>query len=243
METQDLETLMHVLRHGSFASAARDLGVDPSSVSRAISSLEAELGVRLFVRNTRRLALTEAGAAFVERLGPMLEELSMAHSAALDATGTLQGRLRVTVSNAFGVRVISSLLPSFCAAHPQLELDFVLGESPVDLISERIDVAVRVGNLKDSSLVAVPLRSVRYHVVASPAWLKQQTEAPEHPSQLASIACLCFSLPGFRDHWHFDPKDGGEPLVVAIRPRLVATNALILREAALSGLGPTLLAD
>src|SRR4051812_13616776 len=145
MQTQDLETLMHVLRHGSFASAARDLGVDPSSVSRTVSALEAELGVRLFVRNTRHLALTEAGSVFVERLGPLLDELSMALSAAQDTTGVLQGRLRVAVSNAFGVRVISPLLPSFCAAHPQLELDLILGESKVDLITERIDVAVRVG--------------------------------------------------------------------------------------------------
>ena len=209
---------MHVLRHGSFASAARDLGVDPSSVSRTVSALEAELGVRLFVRNTRHLALTQAGSVFVDRLGPMLEELSMARSAALDTTGALQGRLRVTVSNAFGVRVISPLLPSFCAAHPQLELDLILGESPVDLILERVDVAVRVGNLKDSSLVAVPLRSVRYHVVASSAWLQRQGDATGHPSQLASIPCLCFSLPGFRDHWHFAPKEGGDPQVAGDSP-------------------------
>lgn len=243
MQTQDLDTLMLVLRQGSFASAARELGVDPSSVSRAISALEAELGVRLFARNTRHVALTEAGSVFVERLGPLLEELSMARTAALDTTGSLQGRLRVTVSNAFGVRVISPLLPEFCAAHPRLELDFILGETPSDLIAERIDVAVRVGNLKDSSLVAVPLRAVRYHVVASPAWLRQQAELLQRPGQLGSVACLCFSLAGFRELWHFVPKEGGETLVVPIRPRMVATNALMLREAALAGLGPSLLAD
>lgn len=243
MEVSDLETLMLVIRHGSFAAAAREQAVDPSSVSRAVAALEGELGTRLFQRNTRHLALTEAGSVFVERLAPVLEELAQARVAALDATGEVRGRLRVTVSNAFGVRRVSPLLPAFCNAHPALELDLVMTEATVDLIAERVDVAVRLGNLRDSSLVAVPLLQIRYRVVASPAWLRAQTQPPCVPQDLQSIPCLCFALLGFRDHWQFKAADGADVIDVAVRPRLVATNALVLREGALAGLGPTLLSD
>jgi DNA-binding transcriptional LysR family regulator len=243
VDTKDLDTLIQVIRHGSFAAAARDLNVDPSSVSRAVAAVEAELGTRLFVRNTRQLALTEAGAVFVERLGPLLEELAQARDAAFDATGQVRGRLRVTVSNAFGVRRLSPLLPAFCRAHPALELDLILTESPVDLVADRVDVAVRAGNLRDSSLVAVPLLQIRYHVVASPAWLREQEAPPVQPQDLHSIPCLSFALLGFRDRWSFTAASDGEVTEVAVRPRLVATNAQLLRDSAVAGLGPALLAD
>lgn len=243
MDTKDLETLTQVIRHGSFAAAARELNVDPSSVSRAVAALEEELGTRLFSRNTRNLALTEAGSVFAERLAPMLEELAQARNAAVDAAGEVRGRLRVTVSNAFGVRRLSPLLPAFCEAHPALELDLILTESPIDLIAERVDVAVRLGNMRDSNLVAVPLLQVGYRVVASPAWVRAQAVPPREPQDLAAIPCLCFAMLGFRDCWHFTPGGGGDAIEVAIRPRMVSTNVLLLRDSALAGLGPALLAD
>jgi DNA-binding transcriptional LysR family regulator len=243
VDTKDLEIFTQVIRHGSFAAAAREQNVDPSSVSRAVAALEAELGTRLFVRNTRQLALTEAGSVFSERLAPLLEELALARDAAVDATGEVRGRLRVTVSNAFGTQCLSPLLPAFCTSQPGLELDLLLTESPVDLVAERVDVAVRAGNLRDSSLVAVPLRSVRYHVVASPAWIREQAKPPRDPQDLHSIPCLSFALLGFRDRWSFTPMTGGDIVEVEVRPRLVATNVQLLRDSALAGLGPALLSD
>ena len=243
MNTKDLETLMLVIRHGSFAGAAREQNVDPSSVSRAISTLESELGTRLFVRNTRHLALTEAGSVFTEHLGTLLGELAQAQAAAIDATGEVRGQLRVTVSNAFSMRCISPLVPAFCEAYPALELDFLLTEAPVDLVDERVDVAIRVGNMRDSSLVAVPLMPIRYRVVASPDWLRAQAHPPRDPQDLQTVRCLSFSLLGFRDRWLFTPLDGGEEIEVPVRPRLVSSNALMLRESVLAGLGPTLLGD
>jgi DNA-binding transcriptional LysR family regulator len=242
VDTKDLETLITVIRHGSFAAAARELNLDPSSVSRAVATVETELGTRLLVRNTRQLALTEAGSVFVERLGPVLEELAQARDAAVDATGQVRGRLRVTASNAFGVRRLSPLLPAFCRAHPALELDLILTESPVDLVADRVDVAVRAGNLRDSSLVAVPLLQVRYHVVASPSWMRAHA-APRRPEDLHSIPCLSFALLGFRDRWLFAAAGDGAVTEVAIRPRLVATNVQLLRDSTMAGLGPALLAD
>ncbi|ALR06546.1 LysR family transcriptional regulator [Xylella fastidiosa] len=243
MNIRDLETLMQVVHLGSFAAAAREQNVDPSSVSRAVAALEAELGTRLFARNTRHLALTEAGSVFTERLPLLLEELSQARDAAVDTTGEVRGRLRVTVSNAFAMRHLSPLLPAFYEAHPAIELDLLLTESPVDLVSERVDVAIRLGNLRDSSLIAVPLMPIRYHVAASPAWVRAQTAPLREPQDLQAIRCLSFALAGFRDRWLFAPADGGAEIEVPVRPRLVSTNALMLRDGALSGLGPTLLAD
>lgn len=243
MNTQDLETFLQVVRHGNFAAVAREQGVDPSSVSRTIASLEAELGTRLLVRSTRHLSLTESGTVFVARIAPALEELALARTEALDATHEVRGRLKITVSNAFGVRRLSPLLPPFCEAYPALELDLLLTESPVDLIAQRVDVAIRVGNLKDSSLVAVPLIQVQHHVVASPKWLARQERLPSEPADMRTIPCLSFALLGFRDHWQFRPVNGGMLVDVPVRPRMVATNALLLRESALNGLGPTLLAD
>lgn len=243
MDIKNLETLMLVIRHGSFAAAAREQNIDPSSVSRSISALESELGTRLFVRNTRHLALTEAGFVFTERLGTLLEELTQAQAAAIDATGEVRGRLRITVSNAFAMRCISPLLAAFCESYPALELDFWLTEEPVDLVNERVDVAIRLGNMRDSSLVAIPLMPLRYRVVASPKWMQAQEEPLRDPRDLEAIRCLCFALPGFRDHWLFSPLDGSDEIEVSVRPRLISSNALMLRDSALAGLGPTLLAD
>ena len=241
MNLDDLELLLDVVRLGSFAAAARERNVDPSSVSRVVAALEAELGTRLFQRNTRRLALTEAGEVYARRVAPLLEELQSARLALSDAGGQVQGRLRVSVSNTFGLRQLVPRLPEFCARHPALEIDLVMTDAVIDLMAERADVAVRLGPLRDSSLVALPLMPIHYRVVASPGWLRTRPEAITEPSQMSEAGCLCFALPGFRDLWRFTPRGGGPTLEVPIRPRLQTTNGLSLCELALAGLGPTLL--
>src|SRR5262252_4256788 len=111
MTIEELETLMRVIHSGSFAAGARELQVDPSSVSRNVAALENELGARLFQRSTRRIALTEAGASFARRLEPLLEELKQAREAAIDTTGVVRGTLRISASNTFGLHRIVPLLP------------------------------------------------------------------------------------------------------------------------------------
>jgi DNA-binding transcriptional LysR family regulator len=243
MDTTDLETLMVVLRLGSFAAAARELHVDPSSISRVVAALESELGTRLLQRSTRRLALTEAGAVLAQRLGPLLEELQQARQAAIDSTGEARGTLRISVSNTFGLRRIVPLLPAFCRVHPALEIELVLTDAIVDLVAERIDVAVRSGVLHDSTLVAQPLLQTRYRVVASPAWLRERGRPPRKPQELEHCACLSFSLPGFRDRWLFSRTDDGPKIEVRVKPRILMTNGLALRECTLAGLGAALLPD
>jgi DNA-binding transcriptional LysR family regulator len=243
MNTAELDTLLVVIRCGSFAAAARELNVDPSSVSRTVAALEEELGTRLFQRSTRQLTVTEAGAVLAQRLGPVLDELQAVRHAATDSATRIQGTLRVTVSNAFGLQRIVPLLPSFCRAHPALDVDLILSDAIVDLVAERIDVAVRLGALHDSSLVAVPLLKTRYRVVASPAWLRLRGAPPATPQELQNCDCLSFSMPGFRDRWLFRPVGGGAKVAVDVKPRVLMTNGLALREVTLGGLGASLLPD
>jgi len=241
MNLDDLDTLMAVVRLGSFAAAARERNLDPSSVSRVVAGLEAELGVRLFQRSTRQLALTEAGAGYAQRMAPLLEEMRLAREALSDAGGQVRGRLRVSVSNTFGLRQLVPRLPEFAARHPALDIDLLMTDTMVDLMAERVDVAVRLGPLRDSSLVALPLMDIQYRVVASPAWVQRQDAVPSEPAQMATAGALCFALAGFRDGWRFTPKGGGETLEVPIQPRLQTTNGLALCDLALAGVGPTLL--
>jgi DNA-binding transcriptional LysR family regulator len=243
MNTADLDTLMVVIRLGSFAAAARELHVDPSSVSRTVSALEAELGMRLFQRNTRQLTMTEAGAIFVERVGPLLEELEQVRHAAADTAAQMQGILRITVSNAFGMRRVVPLLPAFYKAHPALHLELIFTDAIVDLVAERIDIAIRIGALRDSSLIALPLLPLRYRVVASPVWLDSLDEPLRAPEDLARRDCLSYSMQGFRDRWFFTHPEGGQKTAVTVKWRVLSANGLALRECALSGLGFALLPD
>lgn len=241
MHFDDLELLMAVARLGSFAAAARARNVDPSAVSRVVAGLEAELGVRLFQRSTRQLSLTEAGAGYVQRMAPLLEEMRLARQALSDASGQVRGRLRVSVSNTFGLRQLVPRLPAFTEQHPALEIDLLMTDTMLDLMAERVDVAVRLGPLRDSSLVALPLMDVHYRVVASPQWVRRQPVVPTEPGQMGTAGALCFAIAGFRDGWRFTPKGGGPTLEVPVQPRLQTTNGLALCELALAGVGPTLL--
>jgi len=243
MNTADLDTLMTIIRLGSFAAAARELRVDPSSVSRTVAALEAELGTRLFQRSTRRLAMTEAGSLFVERIGPLLEEIELVRHAATDTAAETRGTLRVTASNAFGMKRLVPLLPEFCAAHPELHVELVLTDAIVDLVADRVDIAIRLGALRDSGLIALPLLKMRYRVVASPAWVAALAEPLRAPRDLERCDCVTFSTPGFRDRWFFRTGAAAAKTPVAVRPRLTSTNGLVLRECALAGLGASLLPD
>jgi DNA-binding transcriptional LysR family regulator len=241
MDTQHLKTFVEVVQQGSFAGAARALDMDPSAVTRAVSALEAVLGTRLLQRTTRKIALTEAGAGYLERVKPLLEELERAGEELQSASGQVRGTVRVTASVAYGQTVLVPLLPQLHAQHPELQIDLVLSDAVVDLVSERIDVALRLGPAVDSSLVGLRLAPVRPRVVASPAYLKRHGR-PRLPQDLAQCDCLRFSLPVYRTQWSFRAP-GGPVETVAVRGWLVMSTALALHRAALDGLGPALLAD
>jgi DNA-binding transcriptional LysR family regulator len=242
METSVLNIFVEVMRRGSFAAVARDRATDPSSVSRAIASLEEELGVRLFQRNTRRLSPTEAAVLYFERLEPLLAELDDARESAINTRNQVTGTLRVTAAVSIGQKCVVPLLPGFMRTYPNLTVDLALTDSMLDLVGERIDVAIRLGNLVDSSLVAHRLMSVTYVVCASPEYLKQ-VGAISNPLAVRERECLLFPLPVFRSRWIFrDKNDKKRDLTeVPVKGRLYASSGIALHECALAGMGLALL--
>lgn len=241
MQTSDLHLLLTVARLGSFAAAARARHLDPSSVSRSIAGLEADLGFRLFQRSTRRLALTEAGAAYCSRIEPLLEELEAAGEQSALESKTPSGRLRLTASVAFGEQCLVPLLPAFRCAFPEIGLDLVLTDRQLDLLAESIDLAIRHGAALKGDAITVKLRPTRYCVCASPKYLTQYGR-PQKPRDLGEHSCLRIDLPFFRESWRFRDPDGKEE-TISVRGPLLISSALSLKSATLAGLGPALLAD
>lgn len=241
MDIASLRLLLAVARAGSLAGAARALDIDPSSASRGIAALEAELGLRLFHRSTRRLALTEVGAAYLPRAEAALAELEAGWEEASALGRGPSGTLRMTASLAFGQARLVPLLPAFRAAFPALRLELLLTDARLDLVAERIDLAVRLGPREGAPGIGAKLFPTRHHVCAAPAWLAAHPLAA--PADLAGMACLLFALPAYRSRWLFRRAGGGGAEAVAVRGDLVVSSVLALREAALAGLGPALLPD
>ncbi|MGO9049293.1 MAG: LysR family transcriptional regulator [Xanthobacteraceae bacterium] len=239
MDVATLSVFIEVVRRGSFAAVAKDRNVDPSSISRLIAGLEEELSIRLFQRSTRQLVLTEGGRIYFERIEPLIEELQRACAAARDAGAGLSGTLRISTTVAFGQICIVPLLAEFRASYPGLTLELLLTDSNLDLIGERIDVAIRLGPRLDVGYVAAKLFPTRYRVCGSPAYIAREGR-PSTPAQLAKRKCVVFDLPGFRDRWLFRDKSG-EITEVPIVSDLRLSSALAIRQCVLDGLGPTLI--
>ncbi|NER19455.1 MAG: LysR family transcriptional regulator [Symploca sp. SIO1C2] len=239
MDLSALQIFVEVMIQKSFAAVARDRNIDPSSVSRTIAGLEKELGVRLFQRTTRRLSPTEAGTAYFERIEPLIEEMQQAINATIDISGQPKGTLRVTASVSFGQKCIVPLLPDFGAMYPELTVDLLLTDAIVDLFADRIDVAIRLGLLADSTLIAQQLLRTYYRVCASPQYL-QKFGHPQQPNDIQQHNCLLFALPGFRSRWIFRDSNGLTS-EVPVNGRTIISNAIALEQCAIAGMGLALL--
>jgi len=237
-----MQAFVRVARLGSFSKAAEELEIKVSTVSRHVSALEAELGAALFNRSTRGLRLTEAGLVFHARAISLLDELDEARAALLVMSTQPVGLLRVAAPGAFGRRHVVPHLKDFCALHPQIRLDLSLSEATVDLIETATDVAIRIGALPDSSLVARRLAPHERRLVASPAYLAAHGE-PTAPTDLAQHQCLLFAIQPREDAW-FHRAPGEAPAaaqLVHISGRFRANDSDALLEAARDGLGLALL--
>ena len=239
MELSVLQTFVDVVKQGSFAAVARERNVDPSSVSRAIAGLEEELGIRLLQRTTRQLSLTEAGMAYFQRIEPLVEEMQQAIDVAADISGQPKGTLRITASVAFGLKCVVPLLPDFRAMYPDLTVDLVLTDANIDLFAERIDLAIRLGLLADSTLIAQQLMQTRYFVCASSEYLNQWGH-PRLPSDIENHNCLLFPLAGYRSKWRFRGTDQKESEVL-VQGHTIISNAIALQQCAIVGMGLALL--
>lgn len=241
MDTRDLEVFISVASHGSFIAAARERDVDASTISRSIRNLETDLGARLFYRTTRSLSLTEVGETYLSRIKPLVGELEHAldevHSSATEPKGTI----RFTSSIAYAERKLVKLLPEYKKRFSLLEPELVLSDENLDLTSNRIDLALRLGTKVQGDLVVSRCADTQYFVCASPDYLAGNP-ALEMPSDLKSHKCLVFTIPNFRDKWFFKSKDE-RVFDIDVQAGMAISNALALRRAAIEGLGPALLAD
>lgn len=241
MDIAQLSLFLDVVRRGSFAAAAKECALDPSSVSRNIGKLEEELGFRLFQRSTRRLALTEAGQLFAKSVEGAIEEIKRARGAALDISNEVAGTLRLTASVAYGQMCVLPLLPRFRAAYPGIKLELLFTDSNLDFVGERVDLAIRLAPTLQGDVVAARLARTSYHVVASADYVAAHGR-PGAPAELVRHSCLLLDLPGFYRSWRFRAAAGAEELV-KINGDVTLSTPLALRGAALAGLGPALLAD
>ncbi len=189
---QDLEAFVAVVESGSFTLAAERLGAAKSAVSRRVSALETRLGVELLRRTTRRLSLTDTGRSFYERSARILADLDEAEAAAAQAHGELSGTLKVALPLSFGVRHMAAPVAEFARRHPRVRFELDLNDRRVDLIDEGMDLALRIGRLKDSSLIARRLFTACTALVASPAYLEAHG-TPERADDLAGHAFLAYS--------------------------------------------------
>lgn len=235
---QAMATFVRVVETGSFSAAARQLNVGQPAVSKTIMQLENRLQVRLLIRSTHGLAPTEAGHRFFERAKAAITEADEAELAARGAGAGLAGCLRVSAATTFARLHIVPLLPRFLAEHPQLDTDVILDDRVIDLVSEGIDLSLRMGDLADSSAVARKLATGRRSVLATPTYLARAGE-PKTAADLAEHEAVIYSQTA--SVWSFT-RDGAE-MSVAVRGRVRMSAAEGLRAAVLADMGLTIASD
>lgn len=231
-DLNEMAIFAYVVEAGSFTGAAKNLGLPKSTISRKITQLEERLGVRLIQRTTRSLRLTDTGNAYYAQCARILAEIEEANIAVTQMQSTPTGTLRITAPVLFGSTVLAGLIAEFLEMYPQVNIDLKLSDQPIDLVQEGIDVAFRVGQLEDSSLIGRYLGDVRGLLCASPAYLAKHS-APQHPNDLANHALL--TAPQWLA-WHMrGPKN--EEVNLVVKPRLQVNDFASLYTLTLSGAG------
>jgi DNA-binding transcriptional LysR family regulator len=235
---RQIEAFVAVVRAGSYVKAAERQETSKAVLSRQVLELETRLGTRLLNRTTRRLSLTETGAAYFERCVQILDDLREADAAAGATTATARGRLRINAPLTFGNLHLAPLWGEFLKLHPAVELDITLTDRVVDLVEEGFDLAVRIaptGRLPSSSLVARTIADDRIVLCASPGYLRG-APALTHPADLAAHAVMAYAWWSGGDSWQFSGADGATA-DVTVRPRLRTNSGDTCRAAALADQG------
>lgn len=228
----EMEVFARVVQDGSFSAAARNLEITPSAVSKLIARLEARLGARLLVRTTRALTLTEEGQAYHDAALRILKELDDADQEV--AGGAIRGRLRVNATVPFGTMFIAPAIADFATLNPNLTIELNLTDDIVNLVAEKTDIAIRMGNLPDSSLVARKLGESRRVVCASPDYLARRG-TPMSAAELEWHDCLTFNFRRARPSWPFllDGREISQP----VKGSILVNNGETLKQMALAGAG------
>jgi DNA-binding transcriptional LysR family regulator len=225
---------------GGFSAAARKLELSPSALSKLVTRLEDRLGTRLLQRTTRRLQLTTEGEAFFARAKAILGAMDEAEAEAAQAGSSPRGLLRLHCGSTFGMHQLAPAIPRFLARHPAIEIDITISDERLDLMQEGIDLAIRVGPLDESSLVARRICNLERVICAAPSYLAAHG-TPRTPDDLQRHNCLWISsLPALR-RWPFDTDDGIR--VVHVGGNVAANSAETVLQLALAGVGITRMAD
>ena len=234
---EEIESFVAVVDEQGFGAAAERLRVAKSMVSRRVSELEQRLGVQLLQRTTRRQSLTDSGREFYQRAAQILADLDEAEDFVADAHCQIAGRIRLALPLGFGVSQLAEPISQFMRAHPAIEIDIDLSDRLVDLVAENIDLAIRIGELEDSSLIARRLALVHFAVCASPEYLARYGE-PDDPADLAGHEVLIYSNVAPARQWSFEQN--GKRINSKFNYRLSANNGEFL--AAAASLGQALVA-
>ncbi|ANY82641.1 transcriptional regulator (plasmid) [Microvirga ossetica] len=232
-ELEELRTFVEVVESGGLNRAAARLGVSKSIISRRITRLEADLGTRLLSRSTRGIIPTEAGIEYKIRCDRILAELDEARDAIAQQGGSVRGRLRLSAPLSFGVRHLAPVLADLARRHPALELDVSYTDRVVDLIGERFDAAVRIGSLRDSSLVVRRIAPVHAVLVASPEYLARHGR-PGTPQDLVGNECLIYTA-SLVPEWQF--QSGNRRISIRPEGRLRSDNGEAILQWAIASLG------
>lgn len=226
-----------VVERGSFSAVARELGLSQPTISKQISLLEKRLGGRLFARSTRQLSLTDEGQRYYDHCRQILAAVDQAEHSFKTGQERVAGSLRIASSGSFGRIQIAPRLHDFLQRYPGLSIDLQLSDENIDLVSEGIDVAIRIGELKDSSLIARQIGMTRRGVYAAPAYLARHGE-PATPDDLLEHNCLVFSQLEHFDRWRFEHQ--GQALAVQVKGNVRSNNSESIREMVLCGAGLSL---
>jgi len=234
-DTDDMAIFVRIIELGSLSAAGRDMRLSPAVVSNRVARLEGSLGVRLLNRTTRRVSPTEEGATFYEHCLSILNELEQAESVISERLTEPRGPIKVTLPSVFGRLHVAPHVPAFLARHPHLQVRLHLTDSLVDLVQERIDLAIRIAELADSQAIARKLAPNRRVIVAAPAYLARHP-APREPADLLKHNCLLLRFPGSRQYrWTLQGPDG--PMTLRVAGSMDANNGEVLRDWCLAGHG------
>lgn len=243
---QAMQTFVRVVESGSFSSVAKQSGATQSAISKQVAGLEGVLGARLLHRTTRSLSLTEEGERYFEQARRLVAEIAEAESLVRASRQQLNGWLRVAASVGFGRLKLMPLVQTFLAKNPQVRIDLSLNDGFIDLVEQGIDVAVRVGNLPDSSLVARRVGTTQRQLVAHRDLVRRLQrkgpKPPRHPLELMQHECLVYTELATRNVWTFTAGSGaGEPVgtqhVVRVGGQLQTNSSEVIRAAVLAGMG------
>lgn len=237
----DLNAVIAIAAHGSFRAAAVELRISPSALSRVIGMLEQQLGVRLFNRTTRSVALTEAGERFLLQVRPALRQIDAAFMAAAELSGHPSGTIRINASEGAALQILDPIVFAFLCRYPDMHVDIVTEGRLVDIVAGGFDAGIRLAEAVPQDMVAIPLGQEQcFVVVCAPLYLSGRT-SPTTPGDLTAHRCVCQRMPG-GSLWRWEFERHGEQLTVDVKGPLSLDNHNLIREAALAGFGIAFLA-